>query len=129
MSEIVERAKALVGTPFRPQGRDPSTGLDCIGLVLEVFDIPREGVRRDYRLRGCHQQELEEQLSRWFVRRSGGGVAGDVLLCCLAATQTHLAIHCGGTFVHADAGLRKVAETPGPPRWPIVAAYRGRVRA
>lgn len=27
----------LVGVPFRRGGFDPATGLDCLGLVLEVF--------------------------------------------------------------------------------------------
>lgn len=27
----------LIGIPFLPKGRDPKTGLDCWGLVVEVF--------------------------------------------------------------------------------------------
>jgi len=30
--------------------------------------------------------------------------------------------------VHAHAGIRRVVETPGMPEWPVVAAYRRRVR-
>lgn len=35
----------LIGTPFKNEGRDPKTGLDCYGLVKEVYrrfgyDIP-----------------------------------------------------------------------------------------
>ena len=30
---IAAAARALVGVPFRLQGRDPALGLDCVGLV------------------------------------------------------------------------------------------------
>ena len=30
---IAAAARALVGVPFRLQGRDPVLGLDCVGLV------------------------------------------------------------------------------------------------
>ena len=37
MTSLAERfaaqAEALVGTPFRLGGRDPATGLDCIGIA------------------------------------------------------------------------------------------------
>lgn len=46
------------------------------------------------------------------------------MLCAVAEEQLHLAIHCGASFVHADAQLRRVVETPGEPRWPIIAAFR-----
>lgn len=121
--EIVKRARSLIGCRFRPQGRDPTLGLDCVGLVTHVFAIPTDLVRRDYRLRGRHRQELESELAR-FLSPVANARPGDVLLCEVAARQMHLAIHCGGSFIHADAGLRLIVETPGKPRWPVVAAFR-----
>jgi cell wall-associated NlpC family hydrolase len=121
--DVVERARSLVGCDFRSQGRDPEVGLDCIGLVLQVFLIPSEQVRRDYRLRESHMSELETQLSRFF-RPVATPQAADVLLCRISHAQTHLAVHCGGSFIHAHAGLRRVVETPGQPDWPIAAAFR-----
>lgn len=124
---IVGRARSLVGTRFRPQGREPATGLDCVGLLLCVFDLPDGEVRHDYRLRGFYRRELETELFRFFRRVSATERrCGDVLLCAVAPNQMHLAINCGVSFVHADARLRKVVETPGGPGWPVLANFRRR---
>jgi murein DD-endopeptidase / murein LD-carboxypeptidase len=121
----VTRARGLVGVRFRPQGRDPATGLDCVGVVLQVFEIPAERVRRDYRLTGNRANEIEAELSRYFepVRRTESR-AGDVVLCSLRTGQLHLAVHCGCSFVHADARARRVVEMPGAPQWRILGTYR-----
>jgi cell wall-associated NlpC family hydrolase len=120
---VIRRARALVGTPFRPQGRDPRIGLDCIGLALCVFGIPADAVRRDYRMRGLHRQPIEAGLKQWFqpVREIE---SGDLLLCEVSQEQMHLAIRCADSFIHADARLRRVVETPGSPCWPIARAFR-----
>lgn len=121
----VERARSAVGVQFRPQGRDPATGLDCIGLILWVFGIPPAAVRRDYRLAGNAPAELDRELRRFFRRISARNrEVGHVMLCNVRPGQSHLVIECGGSFVHADARLRRVVETPGSPPWPFSAAYR-----
>lgn len=123
--EVVARARALVGSRFRPQGRDPATGLDCVGLVLRAFEIPADKVRQNYRLRGPHKLELEHQLAIRFRRvRAEARCAGDVLLCAVLPDVMHLAVQCAGSFIHADSRLRRIVETPGAPPWPIVAAFR-----
>jgi murein DD-endopeptidase / murein LD-carboxypeptidase len=128
MAEIqVGRAQALVGTRFRPQGRSPQHGLDCVGLLLCAFDLPREVARSDYRLRGKHRTEIEQGLRASFRRiPTKWRRAGDVLLLGVAQDQLHLAIASEDGFVHADARLGRVVETPGPPHWPILGVYRRR---
>lgn len=126
--EIVERARALLGCRFRPQGRDPATGLDCVGLVLAAYRIPSAGLRRDYRLRGDHRLELQREIEVYFAMSRSAPGAGDLMLCSVAPDQLHLAIRCGTSFVHADAGLGRIVETPGDPPWPVLAAYRRRSR-
>lgn len=126
--EAVALARSLVGSRFRPQGRNPQAGLDCVGLVLAVYGIAAGPVRRDYRLRGDHRHEIERELALHFTRRRIACAPGDLMLCAVAADQFHLAIECGGSFVHADAGLGRVVETPGAPTWPVVATYRRRRR-
>ena len=118
------RARALVGTRFRPQGRN-AQGLDCVGLVLATFGISPGEVRRDYRLRGDHLDELRGELARHFrkVRRA---VAGDVMLMKIADAQLHLGVRTAAGFVHAHAGIGRVVETPGAPEWPVVGLYRKR---
>jgi cell wall-associated NlpC family hydrolase len=125
--EIVKRARALVGVTFRPQGRDPRIGLDCIGVVLWAFGIAPEMVRRDYRMRGSHRAEIEIAIRRWFRPMEPHQLGpADVALFNIRQTQSHLAICCGGTLIHADASLRKVVEIPAPARWPLTAAFRRR---
>lgn len=128
-SRHAERARALVGTRFRAQGREAATGLDCAGLAIAAFRLPRDEFRRDYRLRGDHRRELESVLGRDFrrVARSQSR-PGDIMILNVARDQLHLAISTGAGFVHADAKLGKVVETPGAPRWQIIAVYRRRVR-
>jgi murein DD-endopeptidase / murein LD-carboxypeptidase len=123
------RARALVGTRFRPQGRSAHHGLDCVGLVMCVFGIQDTDVRRDYRLRGDHRLELIDALSRAFRRVAPSQRrAGDILLMQIAPDQFHLAINTVSGFVHADARIGRVVETPGHPAWPIIAAFRPRAR-
>ena len=125
----VERARAMVGVPFRPQGRDPAIGIDCIGLVLCVFEIPEDEVRRDYRLADDGRSELDRELRRFFRRLSAARRApGDVVMCDVSRGQCHLAIDCGRSFVHADARLRRVVETPGSPPWRLAGAYRRKTK-
>lgn len=126
-ADFAERARALVGTPFRPQGRSVTTGLDCIGLVMSVFRVPNEGVRRDYRLRGDHRANIEAGLAQYF-RRVRDRRPGDVLLMQSAADQLHLAICTSAGFVHAHARIGHVVETPGEPNWPVLGTFRKRVR-
>lgn len=122
------RAVALVGTRFRAQGRS-AAGLDCVGLVLAACALPPGLVRDDYRLRGDFRDEIIDALNSRFRRVAfGRRRTGDVLLLAVAADQLHLGILTPRGFVHADARLRRVVETPGMPRWPLIAIYRRRTR-
>lgn len=124
---VVERARSLVGVRFRPQGRDPETGLDCVGVVAWTFGISPGLVRRNYRLRGSHGAEIDRVMRRWFGRIDPTqSRPADIILFAVSGTQAHLAINCGATFIHADASLRRVVETPIPASWPVTGAYRSR---
>lgn len=126
--KALRRARALIGSPFRPQGRDPCIGLDCVGLVLCAFDVSPDTIRRNYRLRGSHRHEVEAGLMQFFRKvRIKERRPGDVLLFAISSDQIHLAISCGASFVHADARLRQIVETPGRPPWPVIGVYRQRV--
>ena len=129
MDGIVERARALIGCRFRPQGRDPQTGLDCIGLACAAYRVPTTEIPFDYRLRGNHYGQLVNGLRPWFRRvAKAGGRAGDLVLLEVAPDQFHVAVLTHAGFVHADARLRKVVEAPGTPIWPILSVHRRRKR-
>lgn len=109
------RARRLVGARFRPQGYDPATGLDCVGLVWAAYAAAgRRLVRpRDYPLRGWSRERIAEALAASsFALVEDAPRVGDVALIALAAGQFHLGLMGQSTFVHAHAGLRRVVETP-----------------
>ena len=122
-----EHARALVGMRFRPQGRNPEIGLDCVGLVLTVFEIAPDAVRRNYRMRGDHGAEIERELRRFFSRaRVGQRRPGDLMLLAVSPDQFHFGICTGAGFVHADAQLGRIVETPRSPPWPALGTFRRR---
>lgn len=125
-SDYAERARALVGTRFRPQGRS-QTELDCVGVVLETFGIEADSVRRDYRLRGNHLPEITQALKAQFRSIPKAQLrAGDVMLLEVAKEQLHLAVRTDQGFVHAHARIGRVVETPGLPEWTLLGVYRKR---
>jgi hypothetical protein len=124
--DYAARARALVGTRFRAQGRDEG-GLDCVGVVLATFDIPTACTRHDYQLRGDYLPKLRAALDAHFRRIPRGQARdGDVMLLQAGERQFHVAVRTEQGFVHAHASIRRVVETPGEPSWPILGVYRKR---
>jgi len=121
-AEAVARARALVGVRFRPQGRSGAAGLDCVGLAAAALGV--EAPRADYRLRGGSAAELEAGLQRAGLRPAPGPRPGDLLMMRSGPQQLHLGVWTGDGIVHADAGLRRVVERPGPPPWPVLGCWR-----
>ncbi|MDG5489135.1 peptidoglycan endopeptidase [Sphingomonas sp. BGYR3] len=123
MEEVLGRARALIGVRFRLHGRDPATGLDCVGLVALAIARPDVGPR-GYALR----MDDPMRAAGWAAAAdlmAGTGAAGEIVLLRPAAGQLHLGIANGsGGIVHADAGLGRVVERPGPLPWPVLARWR-----
>ena len=123
---IVDRARALVGTQFRLQGRSARDGVDCLGLVIAAHGLPVGSGRRDYALRGTARAEIETGLMPWFRRIARPGMApGDVLVLSPGPSVFHLGIASGNGLIHADA-RHGVMERPGAAPWPVVAVFRRR---
>ena len=117
----VSAARALVGARFRPHGRDPKGGLDCVGVAGRVYGVP---VPSGYALRGGDVGRVIAAIEFTGFRRVNGRASGDLLLMAMGAAQLHLAIWTGTGMVHAHAGLRRVVETPGEPPAPPIAVFR-----
>jgi len=123
---VAARARGLVGVRFRPQGRDPRLGLDCVGVAAVSAELPIERVRRDYALRGQRLAEVEHELCDLGLQpvTADQGEAGDVLVLEAGPAQLHIAILTEAGFVHADAGLGLVVERPLPLPWPVLGTWR-----
>ncbi len=124
--DIAARACALVGTRFRPQGRNPDQGMDCVGAAAFACGIPSERVPSDYALRGQALARIEHQLRDLGCRPVAGHKLelGDVAVCQTGPAQFHMVIITPFGFVHADAALRRVVERPYPIPWTLVGAWR-----
>ena len=121
-------AQALVGAKFRLHGRDPATGLDCVG----VFAAALAAIGKAAPLPSGYTLKLRT-LDRWLPAPASCGfnptdaaiAAGDVLLLDLGPCQQHLVIATAADrFVHAHAGLRRVVEGFGPLPGPVLHHWR-----
>jgi len=128
---VVAAARALIGTPFRHQGRLPGVGLDCAGLGIAVaksigIDItdfsgyprtPFDGMLKK-------MFDVQDYLQQIDINNIE---AGDVLLLRIKSAPQHVAIYVGGGYmVHAYQTVGKVVEQRIDETWnkKIVAAYR-----
>jgi lipoprotein Spr len=124
---IALAARACVGVPFRPQGRDRGHGLDCVGLVAVACTGRLTGmVPANYAQRGGSMATIISALKAAGlapieVAHSG---EGDILLLSTGPAQWHLAVLTEDGFIHADARLRRVVEVPGRPEWAVASAWR-----
>jgi hypothetical protein len=111
-STLGEAAASFLGCRFRLHGRDPATGLDCVGLVCaSLAAIGRQPVApAGYGLRNL-------SIDHWLAfadlsglePASGPAASDEVLLINLGYGQHHLLISLGhDEVVHAHAGLGRV---------------------
>lgn len=124
--EIAARARSYVGVRFRPQGRDPGTGMDCVGTAAAAAGMAKAEIRSDYSLRGESRATIEHDLCDLGCRLVGSNDAepGDIMVCAAGPAQMHVIVFTGTGFVHADAGLRMVVERPCPVPWPVLSIWR-----
>lgn len=127
--ELAKAAETVVGTPFRLHGRDPRTGLDCIGLIDRALaEIGRAALfPNGYALRTGQWPNLDEIAAKRGFAVVGGPIQpGDVLLLNPSATQMHFVI--AGTrehtWIEAHAGLRRVVIASISDQFPIIRRWR-----
>lgn len=125
---VAAAAAQLLGTRFRLHGRDPATGLDCVGLVACAFE--RAGVTLEvpqgYHLRNATISAHLQVAERSALERAAPPIRpGDVVLVQPDPAQYHLLVaENGRSFIHAHASLRRVVRTTGDLPWPIVMIWR-----
>ena len=121
-------AERLIGSPFRLHGRDPASGLDCVGVLAAAMAATGidAGLPGDYALRMRDIGKFTRRSAEFgFVACEGPASAGDVLLFHVGPCQYHLAICAdGGGLVHAHAGLRRVVRSAALTDWAVVGHWR-----
>ena len=118
-------ALAAVGARFRLHGRDPASGLDCVGVAaLAVRAAGHAGpVPSGYAMRGGDRAAIVARFDA-VLARGDGDRPGDIVLMRSGPAQFHLGVIVADGMVHADAGLRRVVRRPGPPAWPVIGVWR-----
>lgn len=126
----LSRARALIGTRARLQGRDSAAALDCIGLIIAAFDLPKQAFAADYALRNHSLANVDEQMLPFFRRVTRPtSRPGDVSVMRVAAGRLHLGMLSNEGLIHADLRLGRVVCRPGPCEHEIVRVFRRRIRS
>ncbi len=120
--QVIVRARALIGTRFRPQGRNAREGLDCIGVVAAAIGV--RDAPRNYAMRGGSAGRLATELGAAGLQPVESMEPGDVLLLEPGPAQLHLGLFTGTGLIHGDAALRRVVERPLPLPWPLLGIWR-----
>lgn len=125
---LADAARRLAGSPFRLHGRDPATGLDCIGVLaasLRDAGMPAP-LPTGYSLRSRSIAGLEAiAVQCGFGLATDTAEAGDVVLARPNACQFHLLVALGpDLFVHAHAGIGRVILSAWPQDWRIAGHFR-----
>jgi murein DD-endopeptidase / murein LD-carboxypeptidase len=121
MSDVEAAARRLVGSRFRLHGRDPATGLDCVGVLACATGLEAP---TGYALRGGDAGRVAAVLDGLGLERVASVGPGDVVLMRVGPGQLHLGVRTGTGLVHADAGLRRVVERAGEPEWEVLGIWR-----
>jgi hypothetical protein len=127
-ARLAEAAQELVGCRFRLRGRDPDTGLDCVGVIgIALLRSGHKGlVPLDYLLHNVNiDRAYGEAQNLGLVPSQRADRPGSIVLLQVGPCQFHFAICVGnGGFVHAHAGLRKVVLSPVLPDGQVIAIWR-----
>jgi len=120
--DVIARARGLLGVRFRLHGRDPATGLDCVGLVSAALQL-NFAVPTGYPLRGGDTRAYVALIDQFASRCAAQPQVGDVLLMSIGPQQHHMGIWAGASLIHAHAGLGRIVETPGALPEALIAAW------
>lgn len=121
--EALARARAAIGVRFRPRGRTPASGLDCVGLAGWAHQV---AVPAGYAMRSGDVARVAAVAEAAGLAPAAERRAGDLVLLASGAGQLHLGIDSGTGLVHADAMLRRVVERPDPLPWPVIGRWRAK---
>lgn len=122
--EIVEAARSLVGVPYRHQGRDRDSGIDCAGVpVVIAREVGISGFDTTRYSRRPKPREMDRAMAEAGCRKipMKDMAPGDILRLAMPTWPVHCAIldedGKGQWIIHAWLSARKVVrESLGPER-------------
>jgi cell wall-associated NlpC family hydrolase len=113
--DFINAARSMIGVRFHHQGRHPTAGVDCAGLV--VCSANKCGVTpgdyNDYQRTPISTDFIEHILKHCDVVQPGDEQPGDLWVFKFANNPQHVAIQTESNplkMIHAYAPLRKVVE-------------------
>jgi cell wall-associated NlpC family hydrolase len=109
-NDVLFRAMALVGTPYRWGGNTPSGGFDCSGLVDYIY-------RNATGLQLPRTSGEMADLGARKVKRMTQLVSGDLVFFDIGGHISHVGVYVGkGRFVHApnSGGTVRLDDIDGP---------------
>lgn len=109
-NDVLFRAIALVGTPYRWGGNTPSGGFDCSGLVDYIY-------RNAADMTLPHSSREMAGLSGEKVRKMADLASGDLVFFNGGSGISHVGVYVGkGRFVHApnSGGTVRLDDIDGP---------------
>lgn len=109
-NDVLFRAMALVGTPYRWGGNTPTSGFDCSGLVDYIY-------RNAAGLMLPHSSRAMATLNGQKVKRMDGLMSGDLVFFDIDGGISHVGVYVGkGRFVHApnSGGTVRLDDIDGP---------------
>lgn len=117
----VEIARSLLDVPWVHQGRNPSIGIDCAGMVLIAFELEDATAYG----RDPHAGLFEQRCEHHFGPPVGGDpVVGDAVLLGFGKNgpARHIAIiadyvYGGLSVIHTDSVVGRVVEHPFDDKW------------
>ncbi|NOZ66884.1 MAG: hypothetical protein GXP00_10395 [Alphaproteobacteria bacterium] len=118
--KIFLAARDCVDSPFRHQGRDRASGLDCVGLIVHVAKTLNLGAF-DYK--GYKRIPGREAISRYaamagFLKKPMARMAaGDVVILRFGRYLEHAAILSDRGIIHACEKYGRVVEHGLDPEW------------
>lgn len=109
-NDVLFRAIALVGTPYRWGGNTPDGGFDCSGLVDYIY-------RNAAGLALPHNSREMSQMTGSRVRQMTDLISGDLVFFSGSGGISHVGVYVGkGRFVHApnSGGTVRLDDIDGP---------------
>jgi cell wall-associated NlpC family hydrolase len=109
-NDVLFRAMALVGTPYRWGGNTPSGGFDCSGLVEYIY-------RNAANIALPHSSRDMASINGQKIKRMDELMSGDLVFFGSSGGVSHVGVYVGkGRFVHApnSGGTVRLDDIDGP---------------